>query len=206
MTTCRCCGEAFSSIGLHWYHNPEHRPSLTDKQMDVAKGVLMGDGCIHRSGDSPYLNCSVVERRYLEYLSDIFDNVSGPISREHRATNDIYRWRTKTHPQFAELENWYSTGRKQFPEGLSINPTILKNWYCCDGCYNRGAIEIGISNEVDNRNKIERYFESTPASISNWDVSSGSAKIAFTREDTTKLFQYMGKPLPGFSYKWPSEF
>lgn len=128
--------------------------------------------------------------------------------------SDLYVWRTRRSPELDGFGEWYATGRKVFPGDIDLTPTVLKHWYACDGSWNTGSygnsIYLHMPNERANKEKIERYFREGPdVEIIGWyehEYESGSVKCdaAFSSSDTDRLFNYMGKALPGFEYKWPS--
>lgn len=92
---------------------------------------------------------------------------------------------------------------------------MLKHFYCCDGNYHNTEkadnIRFALSNEVDNKEKVESLFENIGFEISNWYIrerESGGyyASISFTKEESYAMFDYMGEPIDDFEYKWPEEF
>jgi hypothetical protein len=123
-----------------------------------------------------------------------------------------YKIQTISHPHLENYEDWYKGGKKLFPKDLKLTPTVLKHWYCCDGSFNNNGhrfyTEIHLSNERQNKNKIEKYFENISIPIDRWrddrqDTGSYKTSIIFNKNKSKKLFNYMGNSLPGFGYKWP---
>lgn len=187
----------------------------------------MGDGTIFRKTENhnPNLRISVIQRDYLEYLDGVFGQLSTGVMLSRTAEegaeknrksgfspnaveenySDVYRLITRNHPELSEYHNWYSGGKKTFPDDINLTPTTLKHWFVCDGNMSDTRIRIGLSNERNNKEKIESYF---PVPVQRWDETSrsdGSIRCAavFSTENSKKLFSYMGEPLPGFGYKWP---
>lgn len=191
--TCPECGEVYKRIAQHWAYNESHRPELTERQLDIATGVLMGDGCIKvdsRKGHYANFQIEMITKPYLEWLSDIFgvlsrgvrlkrtaeQHVERNIAREFDENasldtyNDSYCLETTTHPRFSELRNWYEDGEKTFPYNIELNPTVLKHWYVCDGSLHQGRdIKIAMSNERGNGEKIERYFSEQSLPTPRWE-------------------------------------
>lgn len=200
---CPVCHKEFESLGHHWRWNKEHRPEIIDHQMEVAKGLLMGDGCLTgrqnqnhtSSGQNPSLVVRMITPEYLRHLDGIFGHLSRGViledTGEENARNlkeglgveyedckDIYRWYTCSHPDFLPLSAWYDSGKKVWPEYVNLTPTVLKHWYAGDGSLaDGGAITIAMSNEEGNESKIESYFTSAglPAP-NNWQTHERSGE------------------------------
>jgi hypothetical protein len=228
---CPECGDSFKKIGNHWQHN-SHRPNLTDKQYEVSVGLLMGDGCLGRNSQNPFLKVAMITRDYLEYLDDLFGihgtGVKHKWTPEEAAEqivdrgfhceanpkdyHNVYTWNTRVHPDFSEL-NWYTSNGKTWPEDITLTPTVLKHWYVSDGSWNnkgpRNRLSIAASNEVGNEDKIRSMFSRSglpePSNFRVQERQDGSKKMdmRFTSSDTDTLLDYMGQSLPGFSYKFP---
>lgn len=145
------------------------------------------------------------------------DSRNREFNLDARAENysDLYRWRSRNHPEFEEFSGWYSSGDKVWPQNIKITPTVLKHWYCGDGSRkNRGTsncIVIGMTNEVDNTDKVSKLFESAELpSPSNYNIYGEEGQknciAEFSVSQSKELWEYMGEPLPGFEYKWPEEY
>jgi len=132
--------------------------------------------------------------------------------------SDQYYVRTRGHKQLKELEGWYSSGKKVWPPDIELTPTVLKHWFVQDGTWkNDGSsnyIRIAAANEIENTNKINKMFKDSGLPCpNNFDINrthntvSGVAlNITFTVNQSKELWEYMGKPLPGFGYKWPEVY
>lgn len=225
---CPNCGNTYENVGKHWVASKDcDRPELTEKQMEIAKGLLMGDGNISTSDGNPRLRTNMTNKKYLEYLDSKFGCLSNgakfaksaeECASIHRKSgfnknakeknySDVYSWSSSRHTGLKGLAEWYSSGEKKIPEGLTLTPTILKNWYVCDGHFydDRGHhyISIAIYNERENTDKIDKIFESSGLpKPSNYSRGKRSCDAEFTVEQTEKLFSYMGEPVNGFEYKW----
>jgi hypothetical protein len=236
MVECPECGEDYQRLGSHWQHSPSHRPKLTQRQLETVCGLLMSDGCIDHSGKNSRLVCKMISSNYLEHLDDVFGCLGLGVSLEKTAAesakqnrdsgfspdakeenySDVYQWTTRTHPKFNEFREWYSSGKKVWPENIELTPTVLKHWYVGDGCRgtNKGInrILIGMSNEVENTEKVSQYFTDVGLpKPSNYNVHKrkmGGQKCSaqWVVEDSYELWDYMGQPLPDFEYKWPKEY
>jgi hypothetical protein len=234
---CSQCGNEYESIGIHWSQNKTcSHPSLSERQKEVIKGLLMGDGYVCKANKTPSIECAMISKNYLDYVDKIFGKFSLGVSvkatpeeaakrsrkSEFRPNGDkedyktIYRWMSMAHPEIKEFSEWYSTGEKVWPESIELTPTVLKHWYCGDGTYvNKKSsrhIQIAMLNEVNNRQKVNSMFRNSglPAP-SNYNISTKNGEkvtcgATFTVSQSKKLFDYMGDPLPDFEYKWPKKY
>lgn len=213
-------------LGSHYGSKPDHRPKLTDKQHEIITGLLMGDGHINRSSKNPCLRAEMINKDYLDYIDSKFPHIGLEVSLSRTASeqsknhidsgfntsataeeySDCYWWETMTHQGFEEYASWYDSGKKEFPSNLRLTPTILKHWYVFDGSVSGGSIRIYVTNERDNKDKIESYFNQIGIDTTQWsEVNRGSrshTSINFSVSDSKKLFEYMGEPVPGFEHKW----
>jgi len=234
MVKCPECGGEYQKLGQHWNFSPSHRPELTQKQIEITTGLLMGDGCILNDSKNCYMKVTMTSPNYLKHLNKIFGCLGTEIWLEKTAAenvkihkksgfnpnakeenySDVYTWPTKCHPKFNEFREWYSTGEKVWPEDIKLTPTVLKHWYVGDGNYDNHEscerIKIAMSNEIENTEKVSNYFQSSglpkPTNFTEFDNGFGKSCVAqWTTEDSHKLWDYMGKPLPDFEYKWPEE-
>jgi hypothetical protein len=236
MVECPKCGEEYKHLGQHWHHSPSHRPELTEKQLEVTTGFLMGDASVISDRKNCYLRSNMTTPKYLKYVDNLFGclgtgvkfyKTGSEIAEMNRKSgfspnadeekySDVYFWQTRLHPKFNEFREWYSSGRKVWPENIELTPTVLKHWYVGDGHYhtfgNDNSIRITMNNEVENTGKVSQYF--TNAGLpepSNYNISdNGSDKkkcvVSWGIEESYKLWEYMGEPLPDFGYKWPEEY
>lgn len=223
---CPSCNMRFNKLGQHWRQSSCDYPPLSDKQKDIITGCLMGDGTIvYHDTDTQKPTLRVVNSNidYLCHLSELFgilgSGISTVVTADESAENDresgwnpgadpdnysdIYRFSTRGHPNFDEFSEWYKSGEKVFPDDILLTPTTLKHWYVCDGSYSpdRNRSKIGITNEKNNSEKIENYFNEIgiEAYVSGED-------IRFNVPGTKDLIRYIGDPLPGFRYKWPDNY
>lgn len=230
---CSQCGDSYESIGIHWSKSSCEYPDLSQRQIEVLTGLIMGDGSVNRRENrTPRVECEMITKEYLQYLDkDVFPFLGRGVklrktaeesaaecrdsgfSEGAKAENysDVYRWYTRSNLNFNVFSNWYNSGKKTFPKNLKLTPTILKHWYCCDGCYanknSKDYITFAISNERENRGKIESMFEEISFPIDYWNErkrEDGSWKcdISFNKRKSNDMLVWMGKPLPGFEYKW----
>jgi len=230
--TCPDCGKSFKSLGHHWRYKNSHRPKLSDQQLEILTGLVMGDATVHRpDGKNARISCEMTNESYLIYVSSKLKIMSQGVKLKHtseecaerarisgfrpnaKAKNysPMYRWSCKAHPDIEEYREWYSGGKKVWPDNIYLTPTVLKHWYCCDGNLevrgNHLCLSFGLSNEADNKNKINNMFEESGLAEPTWTdyidkEGYRNAQISFGVDDSKDILSYMGDPLPGFEYKW----
>lgn len=195
---------------------------LTDRQRDIIRGVVMGDGWVNtkNDGDTGRMGVAMVNKPFLGWVRDQIDPIVSDFSlrssaedlseknRKHGYTvneenyNDMYILRTHAISFIGDLCSWYDTGQKRFPESIDLTPMALKMWYCCDGSFVQSEYPVIYSaNENDRRDVVLSLFDCVPVSPSFND--SGGGAIQIIRDESDTFFEYIGSPPPGFEYKWP---
>jgi hypothetical protein len=234
---CHQCGKEYEKIGNHWVQSSScNHKKLTEKEHQIITGTLMGDGTIYRESKNPYLQVVMISPNYLNCVANKFGILGGEVTLKETAAksaqkakesgfdlnakeenySDTYEWRSVCHPELHEFANWYASGEKVWPEDIQLTPTVLKHWYCGDGYWGntsgKNRISIGMSNEVDKTEKVDKMFEraNIPSpntyNITNTKNGSKSCDALFTVSQSKELWEYMGEPLPDFEYKWPEEY
>lgn len=207
---CPNCEGTYDKLGLHWNRGCSY-PSFSDMQLEILTGLLMGDGTVVR-GTNPSIRAHMTNKEYLEFLDNIFGVLGCGIRLHEEHSNkdwsNTYTWQTRAHPYLSKYEDWYSSGRKVWPEDIELTPLVLKHWYAGDGCLevrgNSVRASIALTNEMGNGDKVIGMFNSAGVVEPNWYENGTMASIRWTVEDTYELFKYMGEPLPGFESKWPN--
>lgn len=231
--TCPECKNNYKQIAQHWRWNPSHRNNMDNELIEISKGLIMGDGTINRGNKNPRLEVSMINKEFLNFLGGKFGCFSNGVrlfktaeeaAEENKGRelfdvvnvenyHDIYHWSTCGHPDLKPLADWYRTGKKLWPKNLNLTKNVLKYWYVSDGYYcNSGTsdyLTIALNNERKNKEKVENYFKRRSLPIPNkWKIYERSdgyvdCEILWNKENSYKIFDYMGSSLPGFEYKWP---
>jgi hypothetical protein len=217
MTNSKCenCSYKGEYLGRHIAksRNCEY-PKLSEKEHSILTGLLMGDGSVNRDGKTPYFRCKMINKRYLVFLDNLFGKKSNGIyktKKESKNQNSAFEWRSMSLPDLECFCEWYTNDGKVWPKNIQLNPDILKNWYVSDGTWtNSGTsnhISISAVKEKGNERKINKYFNSVglPEPY-NYVYGEHRFRLVWSVEQSKKLWGYMGKPLPGFEYKWPEEY
>lgn len=132
--------------------------------------------------------------------------------------HDYWSLQSRTLPELNDWrKNWYDPDHgKCFPENIDLTPTTMKMWFISDWHYNtsdsQNHVECKTSNEALYGDKLKSYFESLPIdpslNVYHADKYSNGKylQIRCSVDDTQRLFEYMGSPVPGFEYKWPESY
>lgn len=131
-----------------------------------------------------------------------------------RNNSDTHQLDTIYHPELLDYHKWYTVDGKCWPKNLKLTPLVLKNLYCGDGSWNNvgsnNHIQIAMSNEREEVEKVRAMFERVGLSISNFNIQERSNSFVCdaqpTKSESEKMWEYMGEPLPGFEYKWPDQY
>jgi len=221
---CPVCGKRFEKFGFHWLKTCNY-PKMSNFQIDLATGLLLGDGNVGRNRFNMTVNMYSKSKAYLLFLERLFYPVVGkgvrfsktakesakharktgfsPQAKE-KNYSDIYRFKTLKTPLFKIMyKHWYETGQRTFPNTIKLNPVVIKHWFAGDGNLivkerEKPHAAIVFENEKQNLEKMKNMFENV--GFSPTITPRGGAW--FSVEETQELLNYMGEPPPGFHYKW----
>lgn len=224
---CPVCGESNGRLAYHWSSNRCNYPEMSENQKEVVTGVLMSDGNINRrEGRKPRFRVTSTNKKYLQHLDNIFGAFStGPptcyrtaeeassrekIDRFKNSTyQDQYTWTSRSIPIFERWSSWYKTGSKVWPEDINLTSTVLKHFYVGDGSLHKEnrTITIYLSNEINNKDKVNSYFTQKGLPKPIWETptrsdGSISGRIRWNKDNSEKILEYMGEPIQGHEYKW----
>ena len=210
---CYSCGGVYDRLSQHWALSSScDYPNLNDYEKEIITGCLMGDGCISmQEKANPRLQVTMTNKEYLKYLESELRRISNDV-RLHRTAEqlakqkssnkekykDAYILATRTLPELSEYSKWYNTGKKVFPEDLSITPVVFSHWYAGDGSRYKTRSAIHSVNEKENFEKIEKMFKRSDLPEPD---RFGKEKIVWNKEASQKLLS-MTPIMPGFEYKW----
>lgn len=207
---------------MHWWHGTCPYPEFEQWRIELITGLLLGDGSIPTVKGNHSFRVPMINRRFLNWYDNKMGYLTTGVRLVHtadelatsnretgfspnaRAENyhDMYVVRTRTHPRFNELRQWYGSGSKRFPEDLTLTPRITRMWYLSDGYldvgrWGRPRIEIKARNEHDRSEFLLDLFRKQ-----GFDPIFRRHEIRFTCDETEDLVSWMGDAPPGFEYKW----
>lgn len=222
---CNDCGSEYQRLGSHWGHGCSP-PTPTYEQEQMIIGALMGDGSMTGPKRSRQFRLYNTNKEFLEW----FDKKMGVLTtgikigrtpEEHvkdlekckdrnfdaEDYNTQYYVSSRAIDYFKQFDDWYSSGRKNYPENLSLTPPMLKLWYVTDGTlvekeYERPYIRIADSNEIKHNSRGEfliKLFDEV-----GFDATVTSECVKIYKDSIKPLFNWMGDSPPGFEYKWPN--
>jgi len=215
---CESCGAEYAQISNHWRQSDCEYPTIDQETMGMLRGLLMGDGHIKNR----YMSVTSVTEPFLEWL----DSELGVLSNGHTLSataselaernrhagynvnednyNDQHVFRTVSHPEIGEMRDvWYGTGEKRFPDDLELTPTTARMWYVTDGHYadSRGKRRPLVSFAVSNEDHRGAYLRSLFAQ-QGFDATLSGHSLRLSADHSEKFLNWIGKPVPGFEYKW----
>jgi len=212
---CSECGGYYQSIALHWNQSDCSYPTFTEKEKDILKGILMGDGSLNeRDGKNTAFVVSLTNKKYLKWLSDKFGDRTSDVylkqperilerNGERYECSKYYSLTFKPNPLFDEwAEEWYDSQGKIFPID-NINPTISKHWFVTDGGLrwqrnNLNGVYIASYNDNIAKDYLLSLFDNFKYKPSIVD----GGKIFFSAVPGREFLSWMGDSCPGFEYKW----
>jgi transposase len=197
---------------------------LTDVQLQVLNGALLGDGnlTISKNGVNAcfnYLSKSLQHVQYIyQYFAQLVPNGISTYEYFDKRTNKTYKrysFRTITSVTFTEIYyKWYKAHQKKLPQDLCLTPLTCLIWYIGDGglltfknnykcvkiatnCFDKIGIETILLPQL-------KDFEAriTKVGISKYDNQAQYA-IFMNRDNSAKFLTYIGDcPFSDYKYKW----
>lgn len=228
---CPQCECEFKQLANHWVQSSScDHPPFTQRQRELLKGLVMGDGCVSPSswdGGDARMNVMSTNERWLRWLRAQFGVFAtdvhvaqsgeriGERAREHSEFDNsggaweysnIYRVDIRSHPHLTMMrERWYSDGDVQYPDDLMLTPVAAKAWYCSDGGLSwsddtHAFAAFGTHNESHRPEYLCDLFQEH-GFLPNWS----EPLLRFSLADTAAILEWMGDAPAGFEYKWANE-
>lgn len=229
-TICPTCDGEYSSIASHWSKSDCFYPKITNRQREIIKGLLVGDGSLDiRDNKNSRVRVTSINGEFLGWLSDEFGIFSNSIhiKRTKEQSMDkiekfhgengnienyhtIYRFQTTSLPELKEFEHWYPDRQSTLPQYTVLTPMMAKIWYVSDGSVswadgNYGCVRF--HTRTQDLQQMKDMFESCGFGGRTYDASSndGSSTLVLKKEDSRRFLEWIGESISGFEYKFEVE-
>jgi len=209
MVECHSCGESYSQLSQHWRQSSCDRPNITEKQWQILKGLMFGDGrLVSKDERNPYISLSNTKEEFVQWfdrqMGTLTTGVTEKTTEDKKNWSTVYVCSTRTHPEFRLFDSWYDSGSVQPPK-VDYTPLLVKCWYVSDGT---------VSTSSDSRPIVRfcsRKAEGVKQKMRDGFLEHGfnptwsSTQLVFNADESRRLLTWMEDPLPGFDYKWPDD-
>lgn len=223
LQTCYDCGKEFDNLSNHWNFSSCNSISYHDHQIEIIEGLLLGDGTITSNPPNSKFQIGSTNKEFLQHLQKVFGCFSGTVAFSESASdiakrnrnsgfsnnaksenyNDYYKFRTMADERLNSIRNeWYQSS-KSIPDNFTLTHRQFKYWYVSDGSLKFDGTRavnpsVNISNVSFNTDRCVELIQEL-----GYDARSQSSNwIRITTEDSKRLLNNLGSPIPGFEYKW----
>jgi len=217
---CPSCNEE-KRLGIHWVQSSCDYPEYTEEELDMVRGLLMGDGYIRDKPKSrnPYLVVAMINQDFLKWLNGKFGVLTQGVSVKSTSQqvsdraekqqfgnggsgtyNDIYQLRFRSHPALNEFTGWYGKDGKEFPQDLELTSDLMRMWYVCDGGLKHGNYPRVMFYSKNELERIDHWVQK----VEDLGFECHAHKEGFyiPHSDTRRFLEWMGESPQGFQYKW----
>jgi hypothetical protein len=187
--------------------------NLTQYELEVIQGCLLGDGCLSIKGKSSCFMYGSSNLDHVEYVwNQLKDLVSprykdGPIRREiydkrTKKTYINYSIRTKSSITFYNLRMvWYPEGLKIVPKDLELTNTIILLWYVGDGSLDKSHGYIKLCTDSFDKDSLE-FLNGQLQEWKSW-INFTNNRIYIKRIFAKHFLNYIGDcPVESYKHKW----
>jgi hypothetical protein len=203
-TNCPTCGEEYDALGIHLTHSDKCNPEISDRKIEILRGILMGDGWVSSSGRA--IQAEWANKKYPQYISKELGWVSGDV-KERPDRNGIYQLNTISYDQIeTTFSKWYKSGEKMWDTSYDLTNEAMRHLYACDGSLKvregrKSAATIGCANERDRIKRVIEWIDKSGFPRPTSHISNYGVELYFSTDDTPKLLN-MFDPVNGYEYKW----
>lgn len=223
---CPQCGQEFKSVTHHWLDNKSHKPTFSKRQLDILKGVLLGDAHMGKpNANNPRIVISNSNLRFLKHIKQELGVLANEV-RHTKTPEEVsednpenashqYELSTKHNDELEPIyKEWITDGKNPPFESININETIIKYWYVCDGglgwrqnqeesWYADAMIHVVTqSNKINN---IKEMLASIGPEPRTYTDKRDESRVIYSPSQTEILLEQLGEPIPGMEYKWETE-
>jgi len=184
--------------------------SLTQEQISIVIGSLLGDGSLRRAkGRKNALleaNHAFRYKSYVDWKYEKLKNIvgTGPKSRKGKGVRIAYRFTTLSNPELTKIyKKFYQGRRKVVPLDLKLYPLTLAVWFMDDGSKSRSSVYLNSQQfSVLDQQRLLKFLKD------QWKIkgSLNKDKIYYRiriSTESTKVLKEIIRPyiLPIFKYK-----
>lgn len=199
-----------------WKYNPTPPSKLSDIQMQVLQGGLLGDSYLYHYKNQINSGLAIshtsFDEEYVKYKYNLYkdfckSNIKYQCSFDKR-TNKTYSkfyFRTQVSDIFTEFRNkWYPNGIKIVPKDIDLTPIVCAIWFCDDGSvirYGKNKNRLRLQLATDGFQKEEVDFLAEKLSQIIGSACKVSRKINHyfiyaSHETTVKFIKYIEPVFP----------
>ena len=200
---------------------------LTDEQIQVLNGALLGDGCLylHKNGRNAQFIYTSKSKQHVEFVSNYFkqywsgEGIKFYTYFDKRTNKEYSRYviRTYTNSTFTEIyHKWYdNNGIKHVPRDLILTPLTCLIWYIGDGgiVHNNHSENIKLATQCfsyQDQDFLIKQLQEFEARIMKADVSIVNNQqqyyIYIPHKEEKKFLNFIGPcPFSDYSYKWETK-
>lgn len=192
---------------------------LSDIQLSVLYGALLGDGClnIHKNGINAIFSYTSKSHQHTQYIADCFSEyISSKINictyHDNRTDKEYtsHSFKTLSKDIFTKIYyEWYINGVKHLPKTLVLNNLICLIWYIGDGCIcnSKRTQFIKLSTHCFSKEEQEEILipqlSEFEAKLMKADSCKEQYFIYIPRRKVENFLKYIGDcPFDDYKYKW----
>lgn len=187
---------------------------LTEHQLNLVEGSILGDGGIFESGAKHIFKLTNGQLEYLQWVKAMLPDsilTDSSITKTEYDNRTWYDLHTTNHKRLTQLrDKWYNDGKKVLRDGFELNDTSLLHLYLQDGDlsdqYNP-RITLSWASK-DEFNRLASNVESCiSGKVEIHQASNGARTIYIPSDERHCFFNSIDNPmLTCLQYKWPPEF
>lgn len=186
---------------------------LTQHELEVIQGCLLGDGCLSLNGKSSCFMYGSSNYDHVKYVWDQLKRLStpryenGPVELKiyDKRTNKTYinySIRTKSNITFYNLRMlWYPERIKIVPKDLKLTNTIIRLWYIGDGSISKDSGMIKLCTDAFDDESLE-LLNGQLQKWKSW-INFNNRRIYIKRINAKQFLSYIGEcPVKSYQHKW----
>jgi len=204
-----------SEVSLHPRGHRRCLSTLTEYQLEVLYGELLGDGSLDMQ--KSYTNARFQWGGNSEDHGLLIHKVLGDFAcyfkvQKRLGHKDTWKIVSKSAAAFTPIHReWYFTGRQAIPNSIKLTPVIVRHWYLGDGYLkkrpNKRPCIILCSQNYGLNDWDILIREFNRIGLNPWTEKNNKGYVLrFSTRETNNFFDFIGEcPVPYYKYKWLTE-